>query len=520
MATILPALSERVNNRALRRYERTEALKKHQETVQEAIATGEQEAVKNAERLRERGFLENIKLKAQCAPSGVRGRGQARQGASDLPPTSPGGSSYLYEGLEKPLGTPCEKLRPFLEVKDSETGVITAFQRNYSGEIFEENFDENNYLIEKYALQSQSRELLKDIYKQDKFGKLILDKNGHPIPLYRVVSCLRNVRSKQSGVDVISSSEGDKVRFNGLQTCGSVWHCPVCSSRISEFRAREMRFMCDMWQASGGGVLFITNTIRHGVDDDLRLLLEVLFGNVWHNYHTYRAVKKLKKELGYLGRVRSVEVTHGSNGWHPHIHEIWLIKSPLSFEQIKDVEGKLFKAWKTALKNVGMPSVTRSRGLTVQNGDNAAAYVAKFGRMPRWDMSTEITKSHSKTGRSGSRSPFDLLRDSLNGDTYAGKLFREYAIAFAGKRQLYYSPGLKEFFSLNERRDEEIAASNEDQVAVLANLTREEWKAVLVYGDRAVLLALAKNGGNEAILFYLRQIIPNSSYVENHRFLE
>ena len=29
---------------------------------------------------------------------------------------------------------------------------------------------------------------------------------------------------------------------------------------------------------------------------------------------------------GFKGLIRSLEVTHGANGWHPHTHELWFLK--------------------------------------------------------------------------------------------------------------------------------------------------------------------------------------------------
>ena len=326
------------------------------------------------------------------------------------------------------------------------------------------------------------------------------------VPEYRVCDCGINPVTKSSGVSIISTSELERVRYKGLQTCGSVWHCPVCASRISYYRAREIRYMCDMWQKTGGGVIFITNTIRHGLGDDLRILLEVLFGIVWNRYINHRGYKTAREKLGYIGRVRAVEVTVGSNGWHPHVHEIWLIEKPLTSSELDDVKRQLYKVWNATLKHAGMKPVTPENGVTVQNGDNAAEYVSKFGTMPKWDMSTELTKSHMKRGRGNSMTPFDLLRASFAGDERASQLFVEYAIAFHGRHQIQFSTGLKKYFCIDERTDDQIAASNDDEIMTLALLTNEEWRRVVLYGDRAILLCIAEKGGAAAVAEYLSNL--------------
>ena len=264
--------------------------------------------------------------------------------------------------------------------------------------------------------------------------------------------------------------------------------------------------MCDMWQSAGGTVIFVTNTLRHAFDDDLRMVLEVLFGQVWNRYINHWSYKKLREELGYIGRVRSVEVTHGSNGWHPHVHEIWLIRKKLSSGDLNRIKRILYSIWNITLVNSGLRPVSLKRGVTVQPGSNAADYVAKFGKMPKWDLGKDLTKAHIKKGRASSRTPFDLLRDSLAGDKNASRLFLEYAVAFSGKRQLYFSTGLKDFFCLREKSDLEISKSQDDVIQVLTTLTNSDWKTVLIYGDRATLLNVAESGGQDAIAIYINEL--------------
>ena len=69
--------------------------------------------------------------------------------------------------------------------------------------------------------------------------------------------------------------------------------------------------MADVWQKSGKSLIFITNTIRHDRNDDLRLLLDALTGDVFNRYINHRTYKTERKKLGYIGRVRALEVTHG-----------------------------------------------------------------------------------------------------------------------------------------------------------------------------------------------------------------
>jgi hypothetical protein len=107
-----------------------------------------------------------------------------------------------------------------------------------------------------------------------------------------------------------------------------------------------------------------------------------------------------------------------------------------------------------------------------------------------------MTKSHTKKGRNGSRTPWDFLRAILAGDDDADQckvLFRAYVEAFHGKRQLYWSNGLRDLLAVKqEATDEDIAAAQEENADVLATLTVEEWRAVLITRAEAQILTVAE----------------------------
>lgn len=59
--------------------------------------------------------------------------------------------------------------------------------------------------------------------------------------------------------------------FNGLQVCGLLWTCPVCSSKISEKRKNELTTIIDQWIIQKHDVYMLTFTIPHKRTDDLNL---------------------------------------------------------------------------------------------------------------------------------------------------------------------------------------------------------------------------------------------------------
>lgn len=409
-----------------------------------------------------------------------------------------GTSEDVSESAKSALLTPAKSPSHFREVKDEITGEIQRFTLNKSRMEFELDFNPADARLESFALQGAAREILKGITKEGKEGK--------QVPRYRVCNCLRNAASGCDGVTILKSVAVDSVRFGGLQTCGSVWHCKICATRVSEVRKLEVRHAVDTWLEQGHGVLFVTNTFPHGRQDDLRVLLAKLLDVAWNRYICHRSYTKARKALGYIGRIRALEVTHGeANGWHPHVHEIWFIEKPLNKTAMLVLENTLFKVWKVTALGAGFKAPSRKYGISVQGAESAADYIAKFGTEPRWEVGKEMAKAHVKKSRDAKgKTPFDLLRGfAETGCKYSASLFREYAIAFAGKVQLYWSQGLKGIFRIEEISDEQIADNQDDDAMVLAQISWADWRNVLRSQDRGLLLELARGGGADAVELYL-----------------
>jgi hypothetical protein len=129
--------------------------------------------------------------------------------------------------------------------------------------------------------------------------------------------------------------------------------------------------------------------------------------------------------------------------------------------------------------------MTRRYGLHVVPAyGTVEAYLAKFGRLPQWDVSRELTKGHIKAGRSLAGdlqlSPMQLLEAAGSGDERCGRLFAEFAARFNGKAQLYWSPGLRaRLLPDDEAVSDVVLVAASDEAAQLAlALTSPEWEAV------------------------------------------
>src|SRR5215467_13175961 len=51
--------------------------------------------------------------------------------------------------------------------------------------------------------------------------------------------------------------------YCGLETCGNVWLCPVCSAKIHRRRADELRDALTVWESQGHAATLVTITVPH-----------------------------------------------------------------------------------------------------------------------------------------------------------------------------------------------------------------------------------------------------------------
>ena len=277
-------------------------------------------------------------------------------------------------------------------------------------------------------------------------------------------------------------------------SCGSVWVCPVCAVKITELRRAELTHAVDDWCSSGQSVLHLTLSVRHKAHDLLANTLDLLTRafRVMTNSKTW---KRIAKKITLSGRVRSLEVSYGSNGWHPHFHLLLFIGTPLDPSTMCDQEQVLLALWKETCESVGLRTVNKY-GLSLEDGSQAASY---------------IIKNPMTSGRRGGHvTPFELLSKHMDGDHNADRLFKEFAAAFSGKRQLIWSKGLRNRFSLRaELTVTKIVLAQSDEDDLFARISTEVWFEVRKNEKRGELLDVCKKG-IDALHRYLQQFAPTN----------
>jgi hypothetical protein len=135
-----------------------------------------------------------------------------------------------------------------------------------------------------------------------------------------------------------------------------------------------------------------------------------------------------------------------------------------------------------------------------------------------------MTKANQKQAKKSGKSPWGLLRAVLDESDpeypaeYAARLFKVYASAMKGARQLYWSNGLRKALALApELTDEQLAEKITDEDSIhLGSIQYEQWKAIRKAKAEAHILTVAeaahKTGAN-----YFSQIVNGYHKCEPER---
>lgn len=355
----------------------------------------------------------------------------------------------------------------------------------------------------RFALQTTARKLLEGA--------------SHPRSAkgYRIAHCQRS-RIKDGLVSILVGPKG-KAKLGGLQSCGSVWCCAVCSHKIMRLREEEVAKGMNNHFAAGGGAVMVTFTIPHKRNHPLAMLVQK-FSAARALMRESRAFKTLDSLYGVDGNIRALEVTFGfKNGWHNHTHEVWLLEKHLKLAQLKALKKEVFRLWKAACLKVGLQAPTLAYGVDVKAAYSPAEYLTKFSRDQKWGTGAELAKSSLKTAKQneGRFVPFDFLRAHQAGDRpeIMKKLFQEYAFAMFNGRQLRWSKGLKKRLQIEEKTDEELAAESEAQHIEAGTISRDDWRKVIERPTdaRPVVLRTFEAGGMDAVNRFIAGLDPYDS---------
>lgn len=161
-----------------------------------------------------------------------------------------------------------------------------------------------------------------------------------------------------NGVHVLSN--GTDTRILGVKMCGHSWVCPACTAKKMAKYSRRVGAAIDALSEQGYAAFMITFTVFHTKSMTCKQTYELL-RKTFHSM-TKQANWKRKKKDGsgfYVSSgvwnnfirdfnirhtIKTLEVTYGKHGWHPHIHMLFFVEKK-RLQEIAKVEESLVEYW-------------------------------------------------------------------------------------------------------------------------------------------------------------------------------
>lgn len=319
----------------------------------------------------------------------------------------------------------------------------------------------------------------------------------------RVGACCR-VSIPGRDVQVWGRTDIKRAKYRNVIRCGDVWKCPVCANHITAHRRDELQYVISVLDATIP--VMVSFTISHRNTDSLKASLCILL-DAWRGTLSCKCLRGYRAN-DIKGYVRSLEITWGkANGWHPHLHSLFFMKDT---SKIAGFYSDLRSVWAEQVDKAGGSSSWEHACKLTVSDNSVASYVAKWGHEPnegtlpqltRWGKAQELTRGPLKSAETGRYTPFEMLEEYLIGKSvgpaYWGRLYKDYAEAMHGMRQLTWSrkPDLRKAAGLgDEKTENEILEGDEAGYILLAQLSSEQWGAVLWAGMRGVILDCCARG--------------------------
>lgn len=329
--------------------------------------------------------------------------------------------------------------------------------------------------------------------------------------LKRIRGCGRWLNGSAEGTVAVRLAESGRAHFSGLRTCGSVWSCPSCSAKIRQARADELEEGLARWLDNGHGVEFLTATVPHSLDDDLGPVFDRV-AEGWRSGFTAGGwLGGVRRLFGIEGYVRTVEVTYGRHGWHPHVHALLFTRRPLSGRRRAALSALMFSRWARWVSRAGGGECSRAAFRIVGGARGAGQYLTKLqdGGSATHRLGMEFTRGDLKTGRAKSCTPFELIEPAQRGEAWALYRWWEWEQATKGRRCVTWSRGGRTLLGLSaEQTTDDEEAAREVGGEIVCELGPDAWaKVVRVPGaDAGLLRAVERRGlyGAGVFLFDLR----------------
>ncbi len=312
-------------------------------------------------------------------------------------------------------------------------------------------------------------------------------------------SCACGRKPLGGHVEVHYNPRYNSAKVANLETCGSVWECPVCRNKIMSKRADQLKALGDAFRGDGGHTFMATFTVPHYKHQPLSFIigdhkLKTGFAGAIARMRQHREFRAIKHHIGYVADCRSLETTYGANWWHLHSHWIFYVTNEADKA---DIEARFYDLWENVCLKAGLGAPTRERGVKVTDGVDQ--YLAK------WGAPNEVMSGTAKDAKNGNRSVAELESSLLDGDQDAELLLWEYYSTMRGRKMLTWAGEniRKQYLDDPDITDQELAEDQHGDGERLFIINGSTWKHIYNTMDVGRMLTMIEYDRERGIFDFL-----------------
>jgi len=296
--------------------------------------------------------------------------------------------------------------------------------------------------------------------------------------------------------------------FSGLETCGSVWTCPVCALKITYDRSSNVaNILHNIQKTKLFSIGFLTLTIRHTYKDTLKQVKNDLL-QVYRKLTKSRKYLKLCQIFEIKGNIRALEIKFSKKtGWHPHLHILYVSKQ--TAENLKLFADTFIAYFLSEMKEKAQKQ--GQKYIPVYDFKGIETYLTK------WKAADEICKGHTKEKSAGdSFTPFEILNfitenkhkpEKQSEVMLFKRKFKEYAEQTKGTRQISISHEIKQYSADIDfnKTDEEIASEKQNETEIILKINIEVFKQINKYRLQAEVINILQYESKENLIYFLEE---------------
>ena len=288
------------------------------------------------------------------------------------------------------------------------------------------------------------------------------------------------------GSNIYIDVNNSVAKIDKIETCSSVWACPVCRSKILNSRQDELNTVAEKYRADGGYIHMLTLTIPHYKTESLAKTKDSIL-SIFKRLLQSKPWRAFKEYLD--GYDRAIEITWGQkNGFHPHIHMLLYTPIEIDYQYWTD---ELIQQWFMLIETY-LKKTANEHALDLRASENDDYLV-------KWAGVSEMTGIDQKTAKKKNYSISDLEKLILRGFNDKGdtlpldkvcSILHEYYTETKGNRLLTHSQtkykdgkSLKKYYLGDEKKDDELAKLDKDDFKSLIPIAKINDDGVKLLSD-------------------------------------